>query len=468
MSYLLFALFFSVFFFSILHVFKFLLQGKEEYILFFMCMLFCCYMSILSTTYLATGSTLLIGLVKASKELIFFLAVALFLLNKKDLFAYGFHLRFVDWVYLTFIAMSLAYVFVPFGQAAFADKLVSFKNIALVAAAYFLGRNSQLDGVGVKRAVYVIISIGVLAFCFNFLEYNSNVHFQSISGYAKYNEDINEIEPKGNYDLAWTFQTSFGKKRFAAFFSNPLELASSMLLSFSGAFFLFTASRYESNKLIYLLAAACAMMSIYLSFSRSSMVAFFLLLAFISLLKRYYALIGLGILAVILMIFYIGYFAEEELRDFILDTITFRNPSSFGHLVEWLEGIESMIQNPLGIGLGTSGSGASVDDELRVGGENQFIIYGVQLGFLGLAIYLILIFAAISICFRTYKKARTAEEQLIPFMASSVKFAMLMPSMTSNIETYLYIATISWWMVGYSVKLNNQIRRENSRILSST
>ena len=34
----------------------------------------------------------------------------------------------------------------------------------------------------------------------------------------------------------------------------------------------------------------------------------------------------------------------------------------------------------LGSGLGTSGNSLSVDDQISIGGENQFIIIGVQTG----------------------------------------------------------------------------------------
>ena len=72
---------------------------------------------------------------------------------------------------------------------------------------------------------------------------------------------------------------------------------------------------------------------------------------------------------------------------FVLDTLTFENPSSLGHLIEWLEAIESMIDSPQGIGLAMSGNGNGVDNDNSVGGENQFLIFGVQMGILGLIIY---------------------------------------------------------------------------------
>ena len=42
------------------------------------------------------------------------------------------------------------------------------------------------------------------------------------------------------------------------------------------------------------------------------------------------------------------YFASEDLYFFVMDTLTFENASSLGHLIEWFEGLESMIEFPRG------------------------------------------------------------------------------------------------------------------------
>ena len=64
--------------------------------------------------------------------------------------------------------------------------------------------------------------------------------------------------------------------------------------------------------------------------------------------------------------------------------MNFQNTSSLGHLLEWIEGLNSMIKNPMGIGIAMSGNANGVDQALKIGGENQFLIYGVQMGALGL------------------------------------------------------------------------------------
>ncbi len=384
-------------------------------------------------------------------------AVGLLLIGKPQIGNWRIRLHTVDWFFVAFLLITLLYAAAPIGQATISSKLVGLKNILLLGLSYFLGRNSSLKALESKKMLQVVILIGVVACVFTIIEFGTYTHFQSISGFARYNEDINEIDPRGHYDLAYTFQTSFAKKRFAAFFSNPLELASAMLLSFAAALFLLVNSKFESTKWLYFVGAVSAVLALYFSFSRSSMVALVMVLFLAAVLKKYYRLIASGVLAVLAIAFYIAFLAGADLRNFVVDTLTFQNPSSFGHLVSWFEGIESMIANPMGLGLGTSGSGTSVENELRVSGENQFLIFGVQLGVVGLYLYLQLLVASIIFCVKTFRKARSREEQMIPFVAACVKFGLLMPAMTSNIETYLYIALISWWMVGYSIQTYRKI-----------
>ena len=104
-----------------------------------------------------------------------------------------------------------------------------------------------------------------------------------------------------------------------------------------------------------------------------------------------------------MVMIYISIFSSKESQYFILDTLSFQNTSSLGHLLEWLEGINSMMQNPMGIGLAMSGNANGVDQTLKIGGENQFLIYGVQMGFLGLIISVSILIKAVIDSLKVFK-----------------------------------------------------------------
>ena len=89
-----------------------------------------------------------------------------------------------------------------------------------------------------------------------------------------------------------------------------------------------------------------------------------------------------------------------------------------------------------------------VEKDLIVGGENQYLIYGVQMGFLGMFLYMGMLFYGIRNSWRAFRKSKTRQEGIVPFVAASVKFGMLLPLFTANAEAYLYISLVSWWLIG--------------------
>ena len=88
--------------------------------------------------------------------------------------------------------------------------------------------------------------------------------------------------------------------------------------------------------------------SLFFAYSRASLAAFIVELIFIAFIFKYYRLLWAGVFFIFSSIIYIMYFASEDLYFFVLDTLTFENASSLGHLIEWFEGLESMIEFPEG------------------------------------------------------------------------------------------------------------------------
>lgn len=317
---------------------------------------------------------------------------------------------------------------------------------------YFFGRIVFLKEGQLIDLLKLILTLTVVAFVFNLAEKISGTHFQSLSGYSLWLEEIDKGIPSGNYGLTWTFEAESGAKRYAAFFANPLELASAMLLSFSTALVLFLNTKNNLVRWTSAILLALSIGCLFFAYSRASIIAFFLLLFFIAIILGYYRFILYGLISVLFFSIFIFLFAGKDLQFFVIDTISLADSSSLGHVIEWLEGIESIVSNPLGIGLGTSGNAGGVDAEFKVGGENQFIVFGVQLGVPFLLLYISLIFCSIYYSVKAYRLGEGLFERAVPFIAGTFKFAFLLPLMTANAEIYAYVAYLSWWMVGYSIQ----------------
>ena len=190
--------------------------------------------------------------------------------------------------------------------------------------------------------------------------------------------------------------------------------------------------------------------------------AFFIMLFFIAVIFKLYRLILFGFSLVAAFVIFVVFFASEDFYYFVIDTLTFQNASSVGHVLEWVTALESMIQNPLGVGLAMSGNSGSVTDEARIGGENQFLIYGVQLGFLGMILYILLLGFSISRSIRVFRLTENVMTARIAFTAATVKIGLLLPLFTSNAELFAYVTWITWWMVGYAMNEYSKIKNEEA------
>ncbi|MEX2593002.1 MAG: O-antigen ligase family protein [Anditalea sp.] len=429
-----------------------------------MCLYLPFYITILSIVYQATGSTVVVSIFQYLKELVLVLGIASFVLYQRDPFRYVLNLNIVDKLFIAFLGLATIYLFLPLGEASFINKLLYLKNTLLMGVLYFLGRNTFFNKGQIALLFTCIMIIAVAAFVLNVFETVVGIHFQNFTGYALFNYVINGMEPTGNYGLAWTFETQTSAMRLASFFSNPLELASSCLLGFStGLIWYLTTKRQEGGFYVFVMMVSVG--SLFFSSSRAAFAAFFIMVFFIALVFKLYRLLAIGALVFALFVLYVLFLASDDFYYFVYDTITFQNASSVGHVLEWLMALESMILNPEGIGLAMSGNVGSVEDELRVGGENQFLIYGVQLGVVGMFLYIAVLLLGISKSLKVFRKSPDVYKARIAFVAAVTKFGLLLPLFTANAELYLYVSLLTWWMLGYSMTEYNQIKASESKSL---
>ena len=100
----------------------------------------------------------------------------------------------------------------------------------------------------------------------------------------------------------------------------------------------------------------------------------------------------------------------------------------------------------------------SVDDQISVGGENQFIIIGVQMGLLGLINYVGLICYSIRNSYKLYNLEEDFQLKYLPFMVCSLKFALIFPLMTSNAEIYTFLSLFGWFLVGLNERRFDKLK----------
>ncbi len=435
-----------------------IVKGKWTYFIFFLVAFLPIYITYLSLTYLNTRSEVLVTVFQALKDGVVGIALVVAILFQKKPAEYTFRPQSTDWLMGSFLIIAFCFLILPIGEVPFLTKASYFKGMLLPGLAYFLGRNTVFDERELSRFFSMIFIVAILAFAVNLMEqFVLQAHIQQHTGYALYNQVINDTYPTGNFGLSWTFETQALTKRLASFFADPLELASSVLLGFAAGLIWFLTSKREEG-FPYLVVMLCSMGSLFFSSSRSAFGGFFIMLFFIAVVFKLYRLILFGFSLVTAFVIFVVFFASDDFYYFVIDTLTFQNASSVGHVVEWVIALESMIENPFGVGLAMSGNSGSVTDEVRIGGENQFLIYGVQLGFIGMFLYILILGFSISRSIRVFRLTENVMTARLAFTAAAVKTGLLFPLFTANAELFAYVNWITWWMVGYAMNEYSKIK----------
>ena len=456
------GVFFIVFYFIIFgYTIDKISRGKIEYLIIYICTCLPIYTTLQAQAFKIFNTEIVVAIIKLSKDIIFIYAFIIFLFGKNiHLFKRIFKFSLVDKLILIFTLIVTIYALIPLGEADIFSKLIYAKNLYIISITYLIGRNIKIDEVffnTIKKILkYLILSL-TFFLCFEFI---LSTHFHTIIDFSNYNTTINEIDPQGNFGLSWSFESQGSLPRYAAFFADPLELSASLLLLTSLLIFNFwNNKRNISYFLLFMVAAAFLF-----SFSRGAIVACIGIVLFALLLNKKYKTLLFIFGSFILSTLSLLYFGSDEIRYLIIDTIKFENTSSLGHLVEWIEGILSIFENPLGIGLAMSGNASGVDQAIKVGGENQFLIFGVQMGVLSIITYVLILFFVIIRSCKVYFMSSNNDKH-ISFIVACTKFGLLLPLLTANAELYLFVSLSTWFFAGYIESRYTQLKFEKNKSL---
>ena len=429
-------------------------KGNSSYILLYIICFLPFYTIFQVIVFNAFENIIIINSIKYSKDLVFFSSFILYLFGSKKFFLNRtFSFSSLDKLIFLFLILVFLYLIIPLGEANFLSKFIYAKNIFLIGILYFLGRNSNFKVKNWNLVLKLLISVCLLAFLISFVENIVGVHLHSFLGYSEYNLMINDIDPQGNFGLNWSFEGQGAIPRYASFFADPLEFSASLILFFAISIWFFIHSRERQTKLFSLFLIFIVIFSLFLSLSRGTIFSAILMLVFGLFLSKNYKIILSSLCIVTVGLIYVYFFSSDDLRFLIQDTLTFQNSSSLGHLIEWIEGLLSIYENPFGVGLAMSGNASGVDQSIKIGGENQFLIYGVQMGVISMIIYSLILFKSIFNSAKLYLKSDNINYKSVGFITSLTKFGLLIPLFTANAELYLFVALFSWYLVGQSERL---------------
>ena len=111
-----------------------------------------------------------------------------------------------------------------------------------------------------------------------------------------------------------------------------------------------------------------------------------------------------------------------------------------------------------------SGNAGGVDQSLKVGGENQFLILGVQMGAIALFVYTLILFYVIIRAIKTFQNSKNHYKH-ISYVVACTKFGLLLPLLTANAELYLFVSLATWFFAGYIESRYTELKFEKNKSL---
>ena len=401
------------------------------------------YTIALSTTMQFTSADV-VNVIKYFKEIAIGTCFAYLLFTEYE----NIKLNTLDWLIIILFTYCAFYVIIPAGNFTTLEKIIVFKSYGLFGPLYFIGRWMPIKNISAEKITHWIIGILVCASIVQFVEVIFYQHLQSYSGYTAYNQKINQLYSSGSFGLTQTFETDLGNKRFASFFQDPLDFAISLVLGIclTIGWLLFGDDKKVSKKIKWLVLFVL-LFALYQTYSRASMLGAAIAILYYVFITNKKSFIKYSLLVLFFVLIYIYFSENEKTRNYIIDTILFRESSALSHLLAWLGGIEAMIEQPFGLGLGSSGIYA-FGDGLGIGGENHLIFMGVQTGIISLSRYLV-IFIYIWILLSKNWKRFSGYEKIIALGLLLFKAGSLIPMLTSYFESFLFMSYLTWFLTGY-------------------
>jgi hypothetical protein len=450
-----------MFLFPLAYLIAFLKTMKEfaikqaSAIIIFICIGLPIYINSLSITYMY-GFDKAIGAMQFLKELVVLIALGLILyqLKKKPKFTS------TDWMVASFLVYTFIYSVLPIGSYDFVTRLLAFKSLSFFCILYFVGRLINARQILLSKPLKMIGVITIIAAIIVIIEYLRNEHLHVNTGFTDFLVKYFDGEQSGNYGLIWTFETETGLKRFGSIFGSPLEMGASMLLTLSFVLAFYTE---ETKKLVLTkfgsLMLVASFICILLALSRASFIGYLIIIGLYAIITKNKIIMKLIYIGISLALIYFIYFiTQTDIYDFVVESITFSNASSLGHLLEWAEGFNAMITSPFGLGLGESGR-ISMGTKDNTGGENQFIITGVQVGLPMLLLYITIHIQLIKVAYKNIQN-KAFKIKRIALILFLFKMGIILPMFTSNTEAFIYISYMTWFLSGLLVNLTSESEME--------
>ncbi len=195
------------------------------------------------------------------------------------------------------------------------------------------------------------------------------------------------------------------------------------------------------------LAVGLVWIGLFLTITRLTLVAcgiqFLILLA---LWRRWSAAVSAAALVTVALS--LALLTVPALASFARETITFESVSSVSHLQDWSEGTQYLGDYPLGVGLGAGGLTAARFGLPPIATDSQYFKYTVELGVLGLGLYLLALATVFIMAVRLYATSPTPIPRAYAALVAVTALGIALNGLTGLPLSHPFLVCTFFWIAG--------------------
>jgi hypothetical protein len=334
-------------------------------------------------------------------------------------------------------------------------ELFGFRSSAFFLMLYFVGRGIPEIG---ESATYVkhIFRVAVLVSMIGILErIFVSPRMLVALGAASYMSDFLglSVSTAGNeYGLPSNYFSMLGHV--------PVRRAGSVFLggqAFALPFLLFvpaaTSWVFDAGKRLSFwssLGYTLIWMGLLVTITRTTIIVCTLqVIAFFLMSRRPTRVVGAALAAI--GVFLTAVLFVPGLGSFVFQTATFQTASSYSHLYDWRRGLVALFEMPWGHGLGSSDQVAARFGRTPLTADNVFLGYGVDLGLLGLVVYLAILFTLGLFSWRAFKRAQNPSMRIVASTVFLATFGIALNGASAGTFNSVFLAYNFFLLAGAAI-----------------
>jgi O-antigen ligase len=150
-----------------------------------------------------------------------------------------------------------------------------------------------------------------------------------------------------------------------------------------------------------------------------------------------------------------GIFFCSGLDQWMVHSATLQEASSAGHVAEWKQSLDSLWTTVAGTGLGTAGFVGSRFKTI-MGGENQYLIIGVELGWIGAGLFVAILLALFGMLWYAAYTLKDDFERQVAIGVMAAALGIVLVGITSQVYLNSFLIMTAWWLAGWVMQRRAQ------------